>query len=159
MSTGPAGVLLMTESFWIDYANLRYVGKTPDTCPLCHVKAHIGSGLVHTISNDIAQYVFKCPSCDDFFIGYYIFDVEDQPDRLHALGTLKLVDLKPSRPKQEDISDTVLEISPEFVTIYSQANEAKTLGLEQIAGPGYRKAFEFLMKDYAKLSVNTDEEK
>ena len=31
-----------------------------------------------------------------------------------------------------------------------EAEEARYLGLSQIAGPGYRKAFECLVKDYAK---------
>ncbi|TOH24456.1 hypothetical protein CGI85_24680, partial [Vibrio parahaemolyticus] len=31
-----------------------------------------------------------------------------------------------------------------------EAEDAKSHGLYQIAGPGYRKAFEFLVKDYAK---------
>ena len=36
--------------------------------------------------------------------------------------------------------------------------EAKDRGLTQIAGPGYRKAFEFLIKDYAKGRASSDSE-
>ncbi|MFZ1989529.1 MAG: hypothetical protein WAW96_07115 [Alphaproteobacteria bacterium] len=43
----------------------------------------------------------------------------------------------------------IQKLSPAFVAIYREAEEAKQLGLLQIAGPGYRKAFEFLIKDYA----------
>lgn len=42
------------------------------------------------------------------------------------------------------------QLSPTFVAIFGEAEEAAHLGLAQIAGPGYRKAFEFLIKDYAK---------
>lgn len=41
-------------------------------------------------------------------------------------------------------------LSPQFVSIFQEAAEAQAHGLSQIAGPGYRKAFEFLIKDYAK---------
>jgi hypothetical protein len=44
-------------------------------------------------------------------------------------------------------------MSPEFVEIYKQAKEAQDNGLTQVCGPGYRKAFEFLIKDYAKSKV------
>ena len=41
-------------------------------------------------------------------------------------------------------------VSPEFVTIYQQAVQAEKSGLDQIAGIGYRRALEFLVKDYCK---------
>jgi len=43
-----------------------------------------------------------------------------------------------------------VKVSATFIAIFAEAEEAKALGLHQIAGPGYRKAFEFLIKDYAK---------
>lgn len=46
-----------------------------------------------------------------------------------------------------------------FVDIYEQAREALDAGLDQIGGPGLRKAFEFLVKDYAKSKAQSAEEK
>jgi hypothetical protein len=46
------------------------------------------------------------------------------------------------------LSKEVNDISPDFGQIYNQAVEAEELGLELICGPGYRKALEFLIKDY-----------
>ena len=43
-----------------------------------------------------------------------------------------------------------------FVRIYNQALSAENAGLDQICGPGYRKALEFLIKDFLK-SLTTDE--
>jgi archaellum biogenesis ATPase FlaH len=37
-----------------------------------------------------------------------------------------------------------------FLKIYTQSSSAEASGLDQIAGMGYRKAFEFLIKDYAQ---------
>jgi hypothetical protein len=45
-------------------------------------------------------------------------------------------------------SDQVTKLSPTFVLIYGQATIAEFRGLEQVAGCGYRKALEFLVKDY-----------
>jgi hypothetical protein len=39
-------------------------------------------------------------------------------------------------------------LSPSFVEIHGQANAAEYWRLDQIAGVGYRKALEFLVKDY-----------
>ena len=41
-------------------------------------------------------------------------------------------------------------LSPQFVKIYNQALEAESRQLDEIAGIGYRKALEFLVKDYCK---------
>jgi hypothetical protein len=42
------------------------------------------------------------------------------------------------------------------VKISAQAQTAEDQGLDEIAGPGFRKALEFLIKDYA-ISLTTDE--
>src|SRR3979490_907072 len=45
-------------------------------------------------------------------------------------------------------SATISKISPDFCAIYAQAEEVDQRGLVLVAGPGYRKALEFLIKDY-----------
>lgn len=49
------------------------------------------------------------------------------------------------------------DISPGFVEIFSQVQEAEALGLDSLIGVGYRKALEFLIKDYL-ISKHPDEE-
>lgn len=39
-------------------------------------------------------------------------------------------------------------VSPRFIEIYRQAEQAAQLGLMELVGMGYRKALEFLIKDY-----------
>lgn len=46
-------------------------------------------------------------------------------------------------------SSTIRNISPSFCKIYSEASAAQAGELNQICGIGYRKALEFLIKDYA----------
>ena len=42
----------------------------------------------------------------------------------------------------------VAEISPDFSTIFSEAHEAEQLGLSSVVGVAFRKALEFLIKDF-----------
>jgi hypothetical protein len=44
--------------------------------------------------------------------------------------------------------DIIKNISENFIETYRQASVAEQNDLDQICGPGYRKALEFLIKDY-----------
>ncbi|NLY20693.1 MAG: DUF4145 domain-containing protein, partial [Tissierellia bacterium] len=56
-----------------------------------------------------------------------------------------------------NFSDIVESISPDFTNIYNEAHQAEQAGLTSICGVGYRKAVEFLVKDYA-IYLNPEEE-
>jgi hypothetical protein len=45
-------------------------------------------------------------------------------------------------------SATISKVSPDFCAIYEEAFKAEQYSLLLVAGPGYRKALEFLIKDY-----------
>jgi len=47
-----------------------------------------------------------------------------------------------------EIQPKVREISPSFESTLSQSNSAESMGLDEIADVGYKKALEFLIKDY-----------
>lgn len=51
----------------------------------------------------------------------------------------------------------IAEISPEFISIYNESLKAESMGLLKICGCGYRKAIEFLVKDYI-ISSNKENE-
>jgi len=50
--------------------------------------------------------------------------------------------------KSRVFSEKISEISPSFVCIFNEALEAEQQRLLQICGVGYRKAIEFLIKDF-----------
>jgi len=122
--------------------NLTYDIEFPDQCPICH---HYGeSRLVQfskVKSDSGVQVVFQCAftGCKSYFIGYY-----------GPAGQSAILELKPIKPNPTQFSESILSISPTFIKIFLEAEEGSHLGLREIAGPGYRKAFEFLIKDYAK---------
>ncbi len=47
------------------------------------------------------------------------------------------------KPLKNDLPNEIRETFPEFDTIYNQALEAESIGLDQIAGLGFRKSLEF----------------
>ena len=57
---------------------------------------------------------------------------------------------------KETFSPIITELSSAFVKIYNEAYAAEQMSLMEICGVGYRKALEFLVKDYA--IVGKDEE-
>ena len=54
-------------------------------------------------------------------------------------------------------TEEIKELSPMFVQIYSEAHTAEESNLKEICGMGYRKALEFLIKDYA-IKLHPDDE-
>lgn len=60
--------------------------------------------------------------------------------------------------KFKEIPGIIDDISPSFRQIYEEAQAAAQLGYTQICGGGYRKALEFLIKDYATF-LHPDKDK
>lgn len=56
--------------------------------------------------------------------------------------------LSPSSYIPPILPQEIKDLSPSFDKIYAQATQAEASGLDEIAGVGYRKAFEFLIKDF-----------
>lgn len=120
--------------------------ETPEECPICHIAIHIESIFNTHQQKEFLEVLYLCPNtkCNKFFIAYYKYNpgtntVSRFPQRF-----------EPVKPIYDKFPDVISKISPKFITIYKEAQEAKERGLLNIAGPGYRKAFEYLIKDYAK---------
>lgn len=122
------------------------VDRLPDYCPLCHFSMQpIGiTGLrVSKSGKECLEIVFQCPryQCRSLFFSYYV-----QSEAMHR--QFKLQGSAPSKGVEREFENEINEISEEFSIIYNQAMRAEELGLDRVAGMGYRKAFEFLIKDY-----------
>jgi hypothetical protein len=117
----------------------------PKRCPVCNLLMTLGaSATTFSPSTKGLQATFLCNNedCKSWFIAYYQDTGAGQVFDLHKF--------EPPNLTQPSFPDFVKEISPKFLEIYKQAHEANERGLDHVAGPGYRKAFEFLIKDYAK---------
>lgn len=122
----------------------------PSECPFCHKS--ITPNFIFGYKNDrIIEVFMSCPnhSCNKSFISYYQYNGEwifnDKTTNGELLG--------------RNFSSTINEISPAFTNIFNQAYSAEQLDLKEICGVGYRKALEFLIKDFAIKSNPEHKEK
>ncbi len=118
----------------------------------------------------IAQYTIECPFCKTRIMPNYLC-VDN--DTLYAscpnesckrhfilskdLGRCYTIVNPNAGFSNKEFSDIIHSISSGFVNIYNQAFCAEQMRLDQICGAGYRKALEFLIKDYL-ISKETDEQ-
>jgi hypothetical protein len=119
------------------------IDKLPDSCPVCHHGiAPIPQKLCHFGSaNGLRiELVFRCPleRCQSFFVARYF--------QYHQNFCLR--ECVPFTAVEADFSESIRSISADFCAIANEAVKAERQGWKLIAGPGYRKALEFLIKDY-----------
>jgi hypothetical protein len=131
---------------------------TPSKCPHCgrtmspqHVGQSTSSETTSFLDNGRFAVIFRCSfeDCLKYFVIEYINDDFDAS----TVNYTYRPQIKVKLPKN------IEKVSPIFVEIYSQATVAESEALNQIAGVGYRKAAEFLIKDYAISKNKDDEEK
>lgn len=135
------------------------VESVPDECPRCHRAVqpihcftHVKTALPAR-NRAAALVVFKCPrhECSELFIARYTHRGATRSEI--TWGNLKqfkftLQGLEPRTLTRHAFPADVVQLSPRFARIYDQASMAEQMGLEEIAGPGYGKALEFVVKDY-----------
>lgn len=132
----------------------------PVKCPCC--QSLMQPDVLYAYSSRHGVFVFaRCTnhSCEKTFISQY-----------RSTGELLASGFKPyafsfivreAGVENKTFSEIISNISPSFVRIYNQAYTAQQLSLSDICGVGYRKAIEFLIKDYiiSKLSDEAAKEK
>ena len=130
----------------VDKGNVQNLNlDIPHQCPLCHREIDAESGVFKsTLNRDTIEVLIRCPSrsCRRAFIAYY---------KRSAANTnaFEFDKVAPAEPKQTDFDPVITNLSPDFVRIHAQATCAEAAGLDDVAGPRFRKALEFLLKDYA----------
>lgn len=116
------------------------INGNPDKCPFCHNKI-TPVNIYGYRNSDGFDALQVCPNakCKKTFIAYYYqsgssIHYDDRTTQGELIG--------------KEFSETINSISDGFVTIYNQAFSAEQQNLTEICGVGYRKALEFLIKDY-----------
>src|SRR5437868_3199481 len=122
------------------------IDRHPDECPICHHKiAPLQRLAVRLLASyGYVEIVYLCPNekCHELFIGYFGRPAGGQEQFCQFLWT------RPFAPINVQFEDSIKKISPKFCEIYQEAHNAEEYRLTQICGVGYRKALEFLIKDY-----------
>jgi len=117
----------------------------PQECPFCHNKITPINIYATKAKSDELHAFLSCPnlSCKASFIAYYVAG-------FNYYTFIGKVSQGTKISKQ--FNSTIVDISPNFSTIYNQAYTAEQQDLKEICGVGYRKALEFLIKDYTILN-------
>ena len=124
-------------------------------CPYC--QTHMVPDFLYgsSLSRENLHIFSRCTNChcEKTFISQYthlgIINGIDTYDFVRIITNTNV--------KNKEFSDIIFNLSPSFVTIYNQSYAAQQLDLNEICGTGYRKALEFLIKDY--IISNLSDEK
>ena len=123
--------------------------ELPPVCPICHQHGMFEPiHCAHYLSlehGELAAAIYFCNCCDSFFFTAYSTD-----------NNYEIFTCYPQTIEPAQLSPHIQEISSNFCDVYAQSCKAEQEHLDLIAGMGYRRALEFLCKDYA-ISYHADE--
>lgn len=143
------------ESLNDDISKKNLEIEYPSVCPMCHKSgdpSYLSSYYIddeHTSPNLFVH--FFCQNCERTFLGnYYIGPYYDKTE---------FESFEPVYDVEErEFSKHIKALSPDFCSIYNQAYASQQYRLNDISGMAYRKALEFLVKDYAIFLHPDDKE-
>ncbi len=141
----------------INSYDYQFVYEDESECPICKAKIspiYIASSLDTETTSSVFNY---CRSCNNTFMTKY--QVEQLTDFKTYFKMINVVYSEPNRFNKKIFDDKIINLSPQFDKIYNQALAAESSGLDEIAGLGFRKAMEFLIKDFAIHEHPDDEDK
>ncbi len=129
-----------------------FYGPVPDYCPICHHHIspdYINLNIIHDSDHDPynVEAIYRCPrnECNRAFIARYSQGCVEFPNWEIEFG---LLDLVPKTANPIEKENEIKSISSDYVLLYQQSEAAESFGLDHVAGCGYRKALEHLVKDY-----------
>lgn len=132
-----------------DESNATVHFNEPESCPLCHYA--IIPTRIHAVwyrdnhKDRHLAILYTCTHCFRPFVAHF---TDRRPNNLQMVPQLDYC--APNLFSAQEFEKNVKDLSPQFVKIFNQALEAESRQLDEIAGIGYRKALEFLVKDYCK---------
>jgi hypothetical protein len=142
--------------------NITYNGRNfsitiPNICPHCHIVNIPGfkwsANSFDTDDVKIILTVWQCAnqSCGKIFMGNYKFDGDSFKFSRFLNGLPKgptwpkpIAELKTARHNSEGKAEQT-----RFIKTYLQSLVAENNGLDELAGMGFRKSIEYLVKDWA----------
>ena len=115
-------------------------------------------GIVHARDDkEILSVADYCNGCHSLIVSEY--EISRKLTRTLSDGrkeysekNYNMIKLNHSAPinfKEKEFNEKLKKVSPQFVKVYNQALKAEEFSLDEIAGLGYRKSLEFLIKDFA----------
>lgn len=121
----------------------------PSKCPICetgYANLPLVSYFIQSSNPCSASLIYSlhlCPHCEKCFLVKYF------ASGFNEFLEAEIYEILPHPDSCTNFSTKISNLSPKFVEIYAQAEKAENSGLSEICGLGYRKALEFLLKDFA----------
>lgn len=147
-----------TEDDGFSKNTLNIMYNAPECCTMCNTKLtpiRIGYSIYSSAKAPHMKHLlitYHCNKCDNATMCDYKICPNENWVAIYDYAAPEWIGILnnsgPKQPNQRDFDDIIQEISPKFVEIYNQALASETYGLAELSGIGYRRAFEFLIKDY-----------
>lgn len=132
-----------------DDHKIRIIYNQPSACPLCHSTFSTlpkSSMLISNSNKDLNLYCFYiCLNCYRGFVAEY---TNPKRDGENSYAFIRHPKLSPCNVLKKDFDSEIKELSSDFVETYNEAYAAEQHGLTKICGMGYRRALEYIIKDY-----------
>lgn len=150
------------DAYYKSNSNSHFTVNEPNQCPCCKHSLKPTKLFCQVKESDFSEtfmYVgYLCTNCNECFICRFSELVElDSVKYKYKFN--KLDSIAPNKFESKTFEKFINDVSPEFVKIYNQALEAEHYNLDQIAGIGYRKSLEFLIKDFLINHEHIEQEK
>lgn len=147
--------MLIEKSFSFNYdGNTKYRGQIdePAICPICKHAVKPQELYCGTYKDEKENWflsaLYLCKHCYQTFLTLHECSLRQNSAGVPQSFQAKILHTEPVRFHEERFDNEIFQISHQFVKIYNQALAAESSGLDEIAGIGYRKALEFLIKDF-----------
>ena len=150
-------------AFGFNGSNERVKYYEPSECPLCHKSSTVQvmykaltkwshSEEYNSPVQNVLNILYYCNSCRLTYFCCY------QPvNKFESKITHELVCSVPNKYKSKQFDKYITELSPNFVKTYNQSSAALQENLTEVAGMGYRKSLEYLIKDFLIRTKPDDE--
>lgn len=112
--------------------------------------------------NCYSYIVVLCPQCNKFnFFQFRDSNLNKRQITFNSIieGAGAILPISAKNKIATSVPHDIVKISPLFEDIYNESHIAESFGLLHIAGMGYRKSLEFLIKDYLILVTPYKKEK
>lgn len=141
-------MVMLNREIEIDGDDYTGMIDEPSMCPQCKHAIKPETIGIFTFSNEEGNHFlsisYLCRSCYRSFITLHSLELKERDGTFRS----KCLYIEPNRASERVFESRITEISPDFIRIYNQALAAEAYSLTEICGMAYRKALEFLVKDY-----------
>lgn len=123
---------------------------TDNTCVRCGIgveRLEVQSFYTYNRSSYYIYFVEYCPVCNKVALR----EIQTDSEKFYgnSIGIRQLWGYRyPNNSENHIFTHNICELSPRFVDIYHQSEDAENAGLTEVCGMGYRKSLEFLIKDF-----------